>query len=287
MKQIKKIIFFILILYSSVLPQNKGYLFMIGGGERPDYLMKRFIELAGGCSSRIIIIAIASSEPKETALSQMESFEQLGCNKLDFIYNVNSTAATDSNLQKLDNARGIFFTGGDQNRLISSLLNTALLEKIKLIYKDGGVIGGTSAGAAIMSKIMITGDELINSDSTNTFSIIKAGNVKTSIGFGFIENAIIDQHFVSRKRHNRLISLVLEHPELVGIGIDESTACIFNPDSTVEILGENLVVLYNATKTKSITKDKNGNLAADNVKLSILKSGDIYNLKTQDILISK
>ena len=98
------------------------------------------------------------------------------------------------------------------------IVGTPLQKKLIEIYRAGAVIGGTSAGAAIMSKVMITGDELINKDSTNIFLAILKGNVQTIEGLGFLDQVIIDQHFVKRKRLNRLISVVLENPTLPGIG---------------------------------------------------------------------
>jgi len=92
-----------------------------------------------------------------------------------------------------------FFTGGDQVRLTKLFLGTKAISEIKKIYKVGGVVGGTSAGAAIMSKIMITGDELINKDTTSIFFTIQKGNVQTIEGFGFIDDAIVDQHLLSEK----------------------------------------------------------------------------------------
>lgn len=287
MKQFKLSFLILLFFITGIPAQNKGYLFVIGGGDRPEYMMKRFIDLAGGNNSKIIIIPNASSDPVETAEYQVSNFKQLGCTTVDYLLADKHSADTDSIVRKLHNAKAIFFSGGDQNRLTGDLLNSKVLDRIKQIYREGGVIGGTSAGAAIMSKIMITGDELLNSDTTNAFSLIRDKNIKTAEGFGFIENAIIDQHFVARKRHNRLISLVLENPFLTGIGIDESTACIFNPDSTLEVLGNSLVIIYDASKSGTVTKDSNGNLAAGNILMSILKSGDKYNLKTQDVMSKK
>ena len=156
----------------------------------------------------------------------------MAAKNIDFIYCDNITADVDSNLLKMENVKAVFFSGGDQARLTDALLGTKLLDKIKKVYDDGGVVGGTSAGAAIMSEVMITGDELINKDKEDFFIVIQKGNIKTTEGFGFVKTAIIDQHFVIRKRLNRLISVVLEYPNLLGIGIDESTAIIVNPDST-------------------------------------------------------
>ena len=264
--------------------QAKGYLYIIGGGNRPNYMVKKIVELAGGSESKIVIIPMASGVPLESALWQKYEFEKAGAGKVDFVIFSRETVDADSNLSILDGATGIFFSGGDQSRLTKTMLNTKMLNKIKTIYSNGGVISGTSAGAAVMSKIMITGNELLNKDSTNSFISIEKGNIETVEGFGFINNAIIDQHFVKRKRLNRLITVVLENPEILGIGIDESTAIIVNPDDTFQVVGENTVMIYDATQAKNISSDKDGNLSASQLKFHILKSGDRFSLKDKKVL---
>ena len=130
-----------------------------------------------------------------------------------------------------------------------------------------------------MSKLMITGNELINKDSSDIFISIQKNNVEVKEGFGFIKTAFIDQHFIKRKRLNRSISIVLENPELLGIGIDESTCIIVNPDDTFEVLGENQVIVFDASNCSEIKVDKNGNLGAENIKMHILLSGDKFDIK--------
>ena len=127
---------------------------------------------------------------------------------------------------------------------IRDRLGTKLLEKVFDIYNNGGVVGGSSAGAAIMSEVMITGNELINKDSTVSFVTIEKGNVEVKTGFGFLKNAIVDQHFLKRKRHNRTIASLIEHPNLFGIAIDESTGIIVYPDETFEVIGSYQVLVY-------------------------------------------
>jgi cyanophycinase len=263
--------------------QSKGYLVIIGGGDRPVYVMEKMNELAGGSNARIIIIPNASSEPLRTAEYQAKQFRELGAARADYILFSRETADDDSNLTKLEGVTGIFFSGGDQSNVTRDLLGTKLLEKIYSIYYNGGVIGGTSAGAAIMSELMLTGNELINKDSSNAFITIQKNNIEVKEGLGFIKTAIVDQHFIKRKRHNRLISLVLEHPELPGIAIDEETAIIVGPDDTFEVLGESQVVIYDAGGAENIKTDKSGNLSASDIKMHILVNGDRYNLRTKQI----
>ncbi|MFC2088037.1 cyanophycinase [Calditrichota bacterium] len=283
----RNIVLFLIFIVITLSPFSilaKGYLYIIGGGKRPNYMVKKIVELAGGNKSKIVIIPMASGVPLETALWQKYQFEKAGAGKVNFVIFSKETVDADSNLSVLDGATGIFFSGGDQSRLTKTMLNTKMLQKIRTIYTNGGVISGTSAGAAVMSKIMITGNELLNNDSTRNFINIQKGNIETVEGFGFIKKAIIDQHFVKRKRLNRLISLVLENPEVIGIGIDESTAILVNPDETFQVIGENTVLIYDATSAKNISTDKNGNLSAAQLKFHLLKSGDRFSLKEKRAL---
>jgi cyanophycinase len=263
--------------------QSKGHLVIIGGGDRTDDIMKRIVELAGGSNARIIVIPNASGLKLETAQHQSQEFLGLGVASCDYLIFSRETADDDSNLQRMEDITGVFFSGGDQSLLTRDLLGTRLLEKIYSIYNNGGLVSGTSAGAAVMSKIMLTGNELINKDSSSAFVSIQKDNIEVKEGFGFINTGIVDQHFLKRKRHNRLISLILEYPELPGYAIDESTAIIVYPDETFEVIGENQVLVYDATGAKEIKTDKNGNLGAVNIKMHLLLNGDRYNLRTKEV----
>lgn len=262
--------------------QAKGHLVIIGGGKRSINIMQKIVELAGGKDARIIVIPNASSVPIETAKYQVKEFAELGVASEYLVFSA-ETVDADSNINKLKTATGIFFSGGDQSNLTKVLLGTKLLEKIYEIYNDGGVISGTSAGAAVMSKIMITGNEIMNKDSNNAFISIQKNNYEVKEGFGFINSAIVDQHFIKRKRMNRLISLVFENPNLLGIGIDESTAIIVNPDDTFEVIGESLVMVLDASQNKKIEPNRNGYLSGS-MGTHFLKEGDKFNLITKRII---
>lgn len=283
MKRIKLILFTILIS-TIIFAQSKGHLVIIGGGSIPENIIEKYVELTGGIDSKILIIPLASGVPVESANSFAKRLRNAGCSNIEFVFGDNTTIDSDSNLLKLENVKGVYFTGGDQSRLTKALLGSKLLERIKEIYYKGGVIGGTSAGAAVMSSVMITGEELINKDTVNVFNSITKGNIKTAEGFGFIKNAIVDQHFLKRKRTNRLISIVLARPNLIGIGIDESTAIIASPDNTFEVLGESLVTVFDARNSTHISTDKSGHQSAKNIKMSLLKSGDKYSFSTKSEL---
>lgn len=286
----KKLLLIFLILFTAFLDQgcfaqaSKGHLVIIGGGKRPDYVMKKIVDLAGRENAKMIVIPNASSEPLETAQRQSEELKKLGIASSDFLLFSKETADADSNLKKLENVTGVFFSGGDQSNLTRDMLGTKLLERIYEIYNSGGVISGTSAGAAVMSEVMITGNELLNPDSSNAFISIIKNNIEVKQGFGFIKSAIIDQHFIKRKRHNRLISLVIENPNLPGIAIDEETSIVVYPDDTFEVLGESQVLILDAGDAKNIRTDENNNLSANEIKMHLLINGDKYNLKTKKVI---
>jgi cyanophycinase len=259
----------------------KGHLVIIGGGERTTDIMQRFVQLAGGAEkARIIIIPLASGEPREAGKELTEEFKGYGVGNVDWLLFSKEEAMADSTCTKFDGATGIYFSGGDQVRVTRVIVGTPVQQRLFKAYREGAVIGGTSAGAAIMSKIMITGDELINKDSNNIFVSIQKGNVQTIEGVGFLDNVIVDQHFVKRKRLNRLISVVLEHPELPGIGIDESTALIVSPGDRGEVMGRGTIVMFDARKARDIHVDSTGDLAARNIVTHIYSSGECFNLKT-------
>jgi len=255
---------------------NKGHLVIVGGGEIPLSIRQEFVRLSA--NGFILVITSASGVPQESGPETVAELQAAGAQDIQWLH-IDGPAMgnADSVVDKIISASAIFFAGGDQDRLMQRVGGTrAAAEILKLYFEKGGVIGGTSAGAAVQSRVMITGNELINKDSTNIFVSIQAQNVETKRGFGFLDNVIIDQHFAARKRHNRLISLVLEHPELVGIGIDECTAIIVNPNNKFRVHGEGTVIMYDARKAEAIRTNKTGVLAGKNMKMHVLVEGDEY-----------
>ncbi len=276
-----------ILLSLSLIPlnaQTKGHLVIIGGGDKPASIIERIISLAGGTDAKLIVIPNASSEPMESAQYQVDQFRSFGAVNAVPLYFNKETAGDDSVLKRMENATGVYFCGGDQSLLTADLLGTKLLDKIREIYKNGGVISGTSAGAAVMSRVMITGNELVNKDSSEAFNMLEKGNIENTEGFGFVTKAVIDQHFIKRKRNNRLITVILEHPDLLGIGIDESTAILVNPDDTFEVLGESQVIIYNPLHAVDIKSNDTGKLSVDNMEMSILTAGQKYDLNKAEII---
>lgn len=274
----------IILLFSASMffAQSKGHLVIIGGVHTTE-TSKKFVELAGGENARIVIIPNAGSNPIKNSELHKKEFEELGA-KADYLLFTKETADADSNIEKMNWANAVYFLGGDQSDLTRDMLGTKLLQKVYDIYNNGGVVGGSSAGAAVMSEVMITGNELLNKDSTSAFISVQKGNIETAKGFGFIKNAIIDQHFLKRKRHNRLITLMCEHPNLLGIAIDEATAIVVYPDDTFQVIGDNQVLVYDPTEGKNIRTDKRGNLGITEMKMHLLINGDKFDLKSKKVI---
>jgi cyanophycinase len=265
-----------------IIPQAKGTLVIIGGVQTQE-IVKRFVALAGGPNAKILIIPNAGSEQKSNSEEEQANFIKLGA-KADYLLFTRETADEEVNLKKMEWANAVFFLGGDQVDLTRDMLGTKLLQKAYDIYNNGGVVGGSSAGAAVMSEVMITGNELVNKDSTVSFVTIEKGNVEVKQGFGFIKTVIIDQHFLKRKRHNRTISILIEHPNLIGVAIDESTSIIVNPDETFDVYGNNQVLVYDPTKSTNIRDNGKGRLGISNMKLDVLISGDKYDIKSKQVI---
>lgn len=257
----------------------KGSLLIVGGGPQPDALVQRFVDLAGGAGkARIVVFAMASEDGLEGGEEKAEDLRKLGAHAIN-VYITAEQANQDSVVHLLDDATGIWFGGGDQVRLTRALSGTKVEKAIHARYAGGAVVGGTSAGAAVMSTPMITGDERhpggARPDTTDPFKTIARDNIMTSEGFGLIDGAIIDQHFLRRKRHNRLVSAVLEHPKLLGVGIDESTALLVQPDGMWRVLGASAVVVYDA-RNAAITPAGSPALGATGIAMHVLPAGSSF-----------
>lgn len=254
----------------------KGQLFIVGGGERDEPLMKRFIELAKGFGTgRIVIFTMASSVPLEVGPELVAEFQKLGVKDVVYCQLTRDEAMKADSAKILDGVSAIWFAGGDQARLTAALLDTPIHARMLELYAEGCLLGGTSAGAAVMSEVMITGDEKRTTDENLNWQTVEADNVVRVRGFGFVKNAIIDQHFLIRRRQNRLISLVLENPALLGAGIDEATAILVRPDGKWEVLGESQVYVVDSRKA-AVAKGSSNKLGGHGLRLHLLLPGDVF-----------
>ncbi len=259
------------------LPENitaKGTLVIEGGGDRIAPILNKIIEKGGGTENCKLLVIPFASQLEDTGERQAAEFRALGCKNADYILCPKDSIDNPENLAKLDGVTAIFLSGGDQSRLKEFLGGTKFFDKMLQIYKDGGVIGGTSAGAAIQSRIMLTGNQVNASPDENSsvFNEIKNNYVETKEGFGFLDNIIIDQHFIARRRQVRLINVLLDNPGYRGLGIDEECAVVVNPDKSIEVVGTGCAMLFEPYK-----KGEDGS-NAHSFKLTILYPGDKYNI---------
>jgi len=262
-----------------------GSLLIVGGGPIPDRIVERFVELAGGRGRARIVLYPMASEDADAGLELADDFRKFGAEAERIVLD-RGQADTEAAARRLDGVTGIWFGGGDQAKLTAAIGHTRVETAIHERYRKGAVVGGTSAGAAVMSTPMITGDERKPGgdrppakDSSDAFMTIARDNVVTTEGFALLPGVIVDQHHVRRRRGNRLLSVVLEHPELVGIGIDESTALEVGPDGPWRVLGESVAVVYDARQAK-ITPPSAAPLGATGVRIAVLPAGSTYELRT-------
>jgi cyanophycinase len=256
---------------------NKGSLFIIGGGSRPNEMVLRMIAKSKLDSNGYLVILPMASEIPDSAI--VWSSEQFKINGVNNIVGFNFVAGDEPSSDRLDslrNANLIYISGGDQNRFMRIIRGSEIEKAIHDAFAKGAMIAGTSAGAAVMSKIMITGNELKSREYRPTFQIIESDNIETSNGLGLINSAIIDQHFIVRSRHNRLISAVIEFPDLKGIGIDESTAILVQGDSA-EVVGSSQVMVFQNPDRSH--KEKYGKLGARNLRIDIYLPGEKFSIQ--------
>jgi cyanophycinase len=271
-------------LARSAAGAGRGTLFIVGGGPQPAALVREFVDLAGGSGrARIVVFAMASESGATSGEEKAKDLRELGATSRN-IWVDSAHADMDSVAALVADATGIWFGGGDQNRLTKALRGTRTERMIKQRYAAGAVIGGTSAGAAVMSAQMITGDEKHpggerpTRDSSDAWMTIARDNVVIGSGFALLDNAIVDQHFLRRKRHNRLISLVLEQPVRLGVGIDESTALVVEPDGRWRVAGASAAVVYDARR--STTTPATRTLGATGVVMHVLPAGSRFDPAT-------
>ncbi|MBA5688187.1 cyanophycinase [Rugamonas apoptosis] len=268
----------------------KGTLVIIGGGLRGDNaeVWQRIVQLAGGKGARIAVFPSASAYPEQAGLSIIKRLDQYGAKA--FLVPV-AVKLADSDFRKAaDDARladsvrhagGVFFAGGDQARITRALLRedgqrSATLEAVWEVYRRGGVIAGTSAGAAIMSSTMFN-------EPKTVLATLKQGVTEgreIAPGLGFIgEDVFVDQHLLVRGRFARMIPAMLKKGYQIGLGVDENTAMVIDSRREVEIVGYTGALLIDLAR--ATTDEAAAEFNVKNVVISYLDHGDKYNLATR------
>lgn len=252
--------------------QIEGKLFIIGGGKRPAYLIEELIdEAAVRDSGLVLVMPMASSEEDTAAYYSSKQFLDLGVKRVLALSSGMIAKDLDSVRSLIGEASLIYISGGAQDKFMKAVVPNNLCEDIRRAYENGAVISGTSAGAAVMSSMMITGDQLKHPVYTGDFKTIEANNIILEEGLGLLSQAIVDQHFVQRQRLNRLISVVLENPDKVGLGIDESTALLVKDGKGI-VKGESQVIVLRHPCAE--TKIVNGMIGGKEMSMDVLLPGD-------------
>ena len=261
-------------------PFTHGHLLIVGGGTQPAELVARFVELAGGPGrARIAVVPMASEAAEESGRDKAADLRRLGADA--FVLNLSrNQALTDSAARLLEGATGVWFSGGDQSRLTAVLAGTPTLRAIRARWRAGAVVGGTSAGAAVMPDSMLTGNQVRAGTDTvgyygDEYPDVRRGAIQVVPGLGFLPGTLIDQHFIRRERHNRLLAAVLERPTLLGVGIDESTALEVGPDGRWTVRGASAVFVYDAREAR-VTPAGAPVLGASAVHTHLLPPGAVF-----------
>lgn len=255
--------------------QRTARLVIVGGAEdrlQDKVILRKFIEYSGGPKARIRLITAASGVPEAVAESYAKAFGELGAQDFSVLPLTDRESAFLPSLSdEIVQADGVFMSGGDQARLMAAIWETPVLGALhQAFHFKGACIGGTSAGAAVMSRHMISqGAALLRP---------RKDAIDTDIGLGLLPAAVVDQHFSERRRLARLLSALAQRPDLLGVGIDEDTALVVERGRAIEIIGQGVVTLVDPslahTNVEALEMDAQIELLG--LQLHTLPSGHRY-----------
>ena len=259
--------------------ESRGWIVPIGGAEDKEAnpkVLARFVELCGGRDARIVVIPTAS-RLVETGSQYQRLFPELGANRVDVLdFDTRRDAGERNRLDLIEQASGVFFTGGNQLRLSTLLGGTPVAKLIRTMNARGVTVGGTSAGASILSEHMIA----FGTEGASP----RASSVRLAPGLGLTNRFIIDQHFRQRDRLGRLTAALAYNPFAIGIGLDEDTAAFIGPDNTLEVEGSGAITVVDASQVQFTSMDQVGGSDAVciiGLQLHILTAGATFNLHTR------
>ena len=256
---------------------RRGSLVIIGGAEDrtgPSAILCRFRDLCGGRSARIAVLGTATAIPDLIGPEYLKAFQAIGVSDAFFLpLSTREEANDDATIVRLEQADGVFFTGGDQLRITSVLGGSHADTWLHQAYAERGlVLAGTSAGAAMMSGTMVVG----GSDAQPSTSGVRLGP-----GLEFLPGVVIDMHFAERGRLSRLLAAVARFPHDLGLGIDEDTALIVVGDC-FEVVGAGAVTIVDAGEATSIAvPDDDGPVALTGATIHVLPAGYRFDLRTR------
>lgn len=237
-------------LHAQALRQAR--LVVVGGAEdrlQDKLVLGHFLRYSGGPHARIRLITAASAEPERTAQTYAQAFAELGAQDFAVLPLSDRDSATNPDLlHEIALADGVFMTGGDQARLMAAIWETPVMGALHQAYHlRSCCIGGTSAGAAVMSRHMIAQGPAVLRPRKDV--------IDTDIGLGLLPLAIVDQHFSERRRLARLLSALAQRPDLLGVGIDEDTALVIERGRAIEVIGQGTVTLIDPSQARTNIDD--------------------------------
>ena len=254
---------------SKSIGPSKGSLIIVGGGKLGPEIVSRFIDLAGGPQANFVVIPTAIGDKVNIDVEKNRFANAFGVKNFVVLHTRDRNEADSKEFtEPLRHASGVWLEGGRQWRLVDAYHGTLTEREIKAVLDRGGVVGGSSAGATIQGSFLVRGASGTpeNPDGDNTI-MIAPPHIE---GFGLLQNAAIDQHVITRHRENDLVPVIDAHPELLGIGIDESTAIVVHGNE-FEIIGKSKVGIYDG-------KDHDGK------KYYFLSPGQKFDLKKRKLL---
>lgn len=260
-----------------------GKLLIIGGAEDKKgdcVILRRFIQEGGGRKSKIAILTVATEYPQQVGREYEGLFKSFGAEKTQIIDVADRGQANiEGCFQFLYEATGVFFTGGDQLRITGLLGGTLLGRELQRLYEEGIIIAGTSAGASVMSDTMIVG---------GGEGSPKKNSLTMAPGLGLIRSVVVDQHFAQRGRIGRLITAISHNPYVLGVGIDEDTAILVEPDGCFSVVGSQTVTVVDgsssmATNVSEISPEQS--LVLTPVMMHILSQGYGFDLRRREALL--
>jgi cyanophycinase len=258
---------------------GESTLIVIGGHEDKlgDALILREVARHVG-SGKLVVTAVASSDPDGVFEEYERVFRGLGVRHVANLgVRTREEAKDKKNVSILDDANAVFFTGGDQLKITSQIGDTPIFNRVREIYRAGGLVAGTSAGASVVCSTMLVGGNARTSPRLGD-------TVQMAPGLGFIRDVIIDQHFAERGRMGRLLGAVAQNPKTLGLGIDENTAVVIDGHKSFYVVGAGAVYAVDGryvsySNVNETEADKT--LAVYDLKLHVLTEGDSFDLTTR------
>ncbi len=220
--------------------RRTGTLMVVGGAEdrlQDRVILRKFVSLCGGPMAHILVCTAASADPSASWAGYQPVFQALGAQRVEHLPIADAAQANDAQVaETILAADGIFLAGGDQRRLMATLWESEAARAMHLAFHlRGASIGGTSAGAAALSRQMLAiGEATVRPEK---------GTASVDIGLGFVPRAIVDQHFSERGRLGRLLSAMAQRPDLLGVGVDEDTALVIERGQGLHVIGAGNVTL--------------------------------------------